>query len=93
MAPVQALAGNCSCISGVHDGQEPECLGGHGWPREAAVHGDKTKAGELALSGLVGPSGPCDQKLKRKPVMNVVVESCRNPADRPSDTFDQDVPA
>ena len=34
-----AFAGNCFCISA---GQEPKCLGGHGWPREAgipAIHG------------------------------------------------------
>ena len=42
----QARAGNCSCISGIHAGQEPKCPGGHGWPREAAVPGS---AGKLLL--------------------------------------------
>jgi hypothetical protein len=43
---------NCSCIS---DGQEPECLGGHGWPREAripAIHGHKKTPPSLRWRGL-----------------------------------------
>jgi len=34
-----------------------------------------------------------DQKLKRKPVITVVAESFRNPADSPSSTFEYAKPA
>jgi hypothetical protein len=37
MAPAE----KCSCIFGIPAGQEPKCLGGHGWPKEAAIHGGK----------------------------------------------------
>jgi hypothetical protein len=33
----QGTAEKCSCIFGIPAGQEPKCLGGHGWPREAAI--------------------------------------------------------
>ena len=54
----QARAGNCSCISGIHDGQEPKCREGHGWPGAAAIPGDKRPAA-IARGGPPSPLTAC----------------------------------
>jgi hypothetical protein len=36
---VRKAAEKCSCIFGISAGQELKCLGGHGWPGEAAIGG------------------------------------------------------
>jgi len=55
---VDARAEKCSCI---FDGQEPSCLGGHGWPREAGIaHQLATIAPSLfGISGVDARAEKC----------------------------------
>jgi hypothetical protein len=43
-------AENCACIFGIPAGQEPKWLGGHGWPRESAIHGGQIRAGRESIT-------------------------------------------